>query len=131
DLGGKLVGVEGKILQLNATGRGQDNVRYSPMLIQKLNYLASEVGQSDFPPTTQAQAVAQELHQQAQQYQQQFAQVIEEVQRFNAMLREHDIPNIFLPKAGRPLPRPAAEINKTKPTANHEGHEGQAAGKNE
>jgi len=104
DLGGKLVGVEGKILQLNATGRGQDNVRYSPMLIQKLNYLASEVGQSDFPPTTQAQAVAQELHQQAQQYQQQFAQVMEEVQRFNAMLREHDIPNIFLPKAGPAAP---------------------------
>src|SRR5262249_29237284 len=63
DLGGKLVGVEGKILQMNATGRGQDNVRYSPMLIQKLNYLAGQLAQSDFPPTTQQQAVAQELHQ--------------------------------------------------------------------
>lgn len=101
DLGGKLVGVEGKILQLNSTGRGQDNVRYSPTLIQKLDYLASEVGQSDFPPTTQAQAVAQELHQQVQQYQQQFAQMMtDDVQRFNAMLREREIPNIFLPKAG-------------------------------
>jgi hypothetical protein len=100
DLGGKLVGLEGKFLQLNATGRGQDNVRYSPMLAQKLTYLASEVGQSDFPPTTQAKAVAQELHQQAQQYQQQFAQVMEDVQRFNVMLRERDIPNIFLPKSG-------------------------------
>ncbi len=100
DLGGKLVGVEGKFLQLNATGRGQDNVRYSPMLIQKLDYLANEVGQSDFPPTTQALAVAQELHQQAQQYQQQFAQVMEEVNKFNVMLRERDIPNIFVPKTG-------------------------------
>ena len=99
DLGGKLIGVEGKFLQLNATGRGQDNVRYTPMLVQKLNYLASQVAQSDFPPTTQQQAVAQELHQQAQQYQQQFAQVMADVQRFNALLREHDIPNIFLPKA--------------------------------
>jgi hypothetical protein len=44
--------------------------------------------------------VAQELHQQAQQYQQQFAQLMEDVQRFNAMLRERDIPNIFLPKPG-------------------------------
>ncbi|HEV3037209.1 MAG TPA: sialidase [Candidatus Angelobacter sp.] len=100
DLGGKLAGVEGKLLQLNATGRGQDNVRYSPMLAQKLNYLANQVAQSDFPPTTQQQAVAQELHQQAQQYQQQFVQMMEDVQRFNAMLREHDIPNIFLPKTG-------------------------------
>jgi len=30
--------------------------------------------------------------------------VMEEVQRFNAMLREHDIPNIFLPKAGPAAP---------------------------
>jgi hypothetical protein len=100
DLGGKLLGVEGKFLQMSATGRGQDNVRYPPMLAQKLTYLASQVGQSDFPPTTQQQAVAQELHQQAQQYQQQFAQVMEEVQHFNALLREHDIPNIFLPTSG-------------------------------
>src|SRR5437762_10781230 len=99
ELGGKLIGVEGKFLQLNATGRGQDNVRYPPMLVQKLIYLAGQVAQSDFPPTTQQQAVAQELHQQAQQYQQQFAQVMADVQRFNAMLREHDIPNIFLPKS--------------------------------
>jgi photosystem II stability/assembly factor-like uncharacterized protein len=98
DLEGKLIGVEGKFLQLNATGRGQDNVRYTPMLMQKLTYLAGQIAQSDFPPTTQQQAVAQELHQQAQQYQQQFAQVMEEVQRFNVMLRERDIPNIYLPK---------------------------------
>jgi len=100
DLGGKLVAVEGKFLQLNATGRGQDNVRYTPMLVQKLNYLASQVAQSDFPPTTQQQAVAQELHQQAEQYRQQLAQVMEDVKRFNALLRERDIPNIFLPKPG-------------------------------
>jgi photosystem II stability/assembly factor-like uncharacterized protein len=100
DLGVKLIGVEGKSLQLNATGRGQDNVRYSPMLVQKLTYLAGQVAQSDFPPTTQQQAVAQELHRQAEQYRQEFAQVMEDVQRFNVMLRERDIPNIFLPKQG-------------------------------
>jgi len=104
DLGGKLVGVEGKIFQMNATGRGQDNVRYSPMLLQKLSYLAGQVAQSDFPPTTEQQAVAQELHQQAQQDQQQFAQVMDDVQKFNAMLRDQNIPNIFLPKAGGAAP---------------------------
>lgn len=100
DLGGKLVGVEGKFLQMNATGRGQDDVRYTPMLVRKLDYLAGQVAQSDFPPTTQQKEVAQELHQQAQQYQQQFAQVMEDVKHFNVMLRERDIPNIFLPKSG-------------------------------
>jgi len=40
------------------------------------------------------------LHQQTSQYRQEFAQVMEDVQRFNAMLRERDIPNIFLPKPG-------------------------------
>jgi photosystem II stability/assembly factor-like uncharacterized protein len=103
DISGKLIGVEGKFMQLNATGRGQDNVRYSPMLVQKLSYLAGQVAQSDFPPTTQQKAVAQELHEQAMQYGKEFAQVLEDVQRFNAMLRERDIPNIFLPR-----PRPAA-----------------------
>jgi hypothetical protein len=100
DLGGKLIGVERKFFQLDATGRGQDNVRYSPKLVQKLDYLFSEVAQSDFPPTTQQKAVAQELHQQATQYGKEYAQVLEDVQRFNVMLRERDIPNIFLPKPG-------------------------------
>jgi len=61
DLAEKLVAVEGKVLQLKATGRGQDDVRWAPMLVQKINYLASEVGSSDFPPTTQQVAVKEEL----------------------------------------------------------------------
>jgi photosystem II stability/assembly factor-like uncharacterized protein len=100
DLSGKLIGVEGKFFQLDATGRGQDNVRYAPRLLQKLDYLFSEIAQSDFPPTTQHKAVAKELHEQAMQYGKEYAQVLEDVQRFNVMLRERDIPNIFLPKPG-------------------------------
>ncbi len=109
DLGNKLVGVEGKMLQLQTTGRGQDDVRYAPMLLQKLNYLAGQVAQSDFPPTTQAIALAQELHQQANDSRQQFAQLIEgDVKRFNAMLRERDIPNIFVPQR-ETRPQPVAQ----------------------
>jgi len=40
------------------------------------------------------------LHQQVEQYKQQFAQVMDDVQKFNAMLRDQNIPNIFLPKTG-------------------------------
>ncbi|PYU37462.1 MAG: hypothetical protein DMG53_28235, partial [Acidobacteria bacterium] len=39
DLGEKLAGIEGTLLQLKLTGRGQDDCRWSPMLLQKVNYL--------------------------------------------------------------------------------------------
>jgi len=102
DLGKNLMAVEDKFVQLKSTGRGQDDVRYTPMLIEKLQYLADEIGQSDFPPTTQELAVAKELHEQAEQYHQQFAQIMDkDVKLFNAMLREKDIPNLFV----QPNPR--------------------------
>src|SRR5207245_9879387 len=46
DLADKLIGVEGKLLQLKATGRGQDDVRWASMLLQKMSYLAAQVGGS-------------------------------------------------------------------------------------
>jgi len=50
DLGEKLAGIEGTLLQLKLTGRGQDDCRWSPMLLQKVNYLFNPArGQSDFP----------------------------------------------------------------------------------
>ena len=98
DVADKLIGVEGKLLQLKATGRGQDDVRWAPMLLQKISYLAAQVGgSSDFPPTTQQLAVQEELKQQGDQYQQDFQQLIaKDVAAFNAMLRERNIPNIIV-----------------------------------
>jgi hypothetical protein len=98
DLTNKLTTAEGKVLQLKLTGRGQDDVRYPPMLLQKIGYLAAEVaGSADFPPTTQQVAVRDELKEQGTKSQQETQQLLEkDVPAFNAMLREKNIPNIIV-----------------------------------
>jgi len=97
DLAEKLTTVEGKVLQLKATGRGQDDVRWSPMVVQKIGYLAEHAGSSDFAPTTQQVAVGEELKKQGDQFQQEYQQILtKDVAAFNAMLREKNIPNIIV-----------------------------------
>jgi len=98
ELSEKLVAAEGKVIQLKGTGRGQDDARYTPMLLQKISYLANEVASSsDFPPTTQQTAVQRELEQQGDESLQEMQQVVsKDVAAFNAMLRDKNIPNIVL-----------------------------------
>jgi photosystem II stability/assembly factor-like uncharacterized protein len=94
----KLTEAEGKVVQLKATGRGQDDVRYNPMLLQKVSYLADQVeSSSDFPPTTQQAAVQLELKKQGDDSQQEMQEVIaKDVAAFNAMLREKNVANIIV-----------------------------------
>jgi len=98
ELAEKLTGTEGKVIQLQATGRGQDDVRYTPMLMQKISYLADEAGSSaDFAPTTQQLAVQQELKQEGDASQREMEAVVaKDVAEFNAMLREKNIPNLIV-----------------------------------
>jgi photosystem II stability/assembly factor-like uncharacterized protein len=97
ELGDKLTSLEGKVLQLRQTGRGQDANRFPQMLTSKVAYLAHQAGSSDFPPTTQQVAVGEELKKQGEQFQQEFQQVIaKEVASFNAVLREKKISNIIV-----------------------------------
>jgi len=94
----KLVAAEGKVVQLKTTGRGQDDVRYTPMLLQKISYLADQVGSSaDFAPTTQQTGVQQELKQQGDASLQEIQQIVaKDVASFNAMLRDKGISNIIV-----------------------------------
>ena len=97
ELADKLMGVEGKVLQLKQTGRGQDAVRWPQMLAGKIGHLTDQAGSSDFPPTTQQVAVGKELKEQSDQFQQDFQQILtKDVVPFNAMLREKNIPNIIV-----------------------------------
>jgi photosystem II stability/assembly factor-like uncharacterized protein len=98
DLTEELTAAEGKVLQLKATGRGQDDVRYTPMLAQKIGYLASQVGSSaDFAPAKQQMEVAQNLKQQGDQSRQEMQSLLEkDVAGFNAMLREKNIANVIV-----------------------------------
>jgi hypothetical protein len=98
DLGEKVAGLEGTLLQLKLTGRGQDDCRWSPMLLQKVNYLFYQLDASaDFPPTTQQTAVQEDLKQRGEKATQDFQQLVgKDLAAFNGMLREHNIGNIYL-----------------------------------
>jgi hypothetical protein len=98
DLGEKLAAIEGTLLQLKLTGRGHDDCRWSPMLLQKVNYLFYQLDSSaDFPPTTQQNAVQEELKQRGDKAAQDFQQLTaKDLAAFNATLREHNISNIYL-----------------------------------
>jgi hypothetical protein len=98
DLGEKLKAIEGTILQLKLTGRGQDDCRWAPMLLQKVAYLFYQLDSSaDFAPTTQQTAVQEELKQRGDKAAQDFQQLAaKDLAAFNAMVREHNIGNIYL-----------------------------------
>ena len=98
DLGEKLAAIEGTLLQLKLTGRGQDDCRWSPMLLQKVGYLSNQLDSSaDFPPTTQQAAVQDELKQRGDKAAQDFQQLVgKDLAAFNAMLQAQHISNIYL-----------------------------------
>ena len=96
-LSAKLVDLEGHLLQLKATGHGQDDVRWESMLCEKLDYLARGVADSDFAPTTQQVAVNDELKKQVAQYQSEAAQLMsKDVAAFNSMLHSRNVANIIV-----------------------------------
>jgi hypothetical protein len=68
------------------------------MLLHKVNYLFNQLdGSADFPPTTQQTAVQEELKQRGDKAAQDFQQLVgKDLVAFNAMLREHNISNIYL-----------------------------------
>jgi hypothetical protein len=79
------------------TGRGQDDCRWSPMLVQKVAYLSNQLDASaDFPPTTQQAAVEEELKQRGDKAAQDFQQLGKDIAAFNAMLQAQHISNIYL-----------------------------------
>ncbi|HEY8174955.1 MAG TPA: hypothetical protein VIF32_04635 [Gemmatimonadaceae bacterium] len=54
----KFMDVEGRIIDLRMTGRGQDGVRWPVRLAGQLSYVAGTIDDSDFAPTTQQREVA-------------------------------------------------------------------------
>jgi hypothetical protein len=53
----KFMKVEGNVIDLRLTGRGQDEVRYPVQIGGQLSYLASGIAASDFTPTAQQREV--------------------------------------------------------------------------
>jgi hypothetical protein len=102
DLDQKLVSVEGQLVELRATGRGQDGVRWGSKLVQKLGYLANGLQSGDFKPTNQQVAVQKDLQDRLKASQGQFGDVFNrDLAALNDMLRRANMPAIVTPAARR------------------------------
>ena len=80
--------LEEKLFQRRTTGRGQDDVRWSPRLAEQLEYLGYSVGGSDFAPTASQKEVAALLHQRVTGAKAEYDQVTaKEIAAMNEKLR--------------------------------------------
>jgi photosystem II stability/assembly factor-like uncharacterized protein len=103
DLDQKLAGVEGSIVEVRTTGRGQDGVRFGSKLVQKFGYLANGLQSGDFKPTNQQLAVAKDLADKLKASQGQMTDVLNrDLAAFNDMLRRANLPNVVSQLPRRP-----------------------------
>jgi len=95
ELEDKFTEVEGQLLQLYATGRGQDQIRWPMRLAQQIGSLAGNVQGSDFAPTQQDQAVADEMRAELVQIEAAYnALLMNELPAFNSMMTARGVVGI-------------------------------------
>jgi photosystem II stability/assembly factor-like uncharacterized protein len=95
DLDQKVAAAEAQFVELRATGRGQDGVRFGAKLVQKLGYLANGLQSSDFKPTNQQVAVQKDLQEKLKASQGQLGDVLaKDLAAFNDMLRRANMPTV-------------------------------------
>ena len=103
DLDQRVAAAEGQLVELRATGRGQDGVRWGAKLVQKFGYLANGVQSGDFKPTNQQAAVGKELSDRLKASQTELGDVFtRDVAAFNDMLRRANLPPIATQVPRRP-----------------------------
>ena len=101
DLDEKLAAGEGQLVELRATGRGQDGVRWGSKLVGKLSYLAGGLAGADFKPTNQQGEVQKVLEDLLKKYQAETDALLNrDLNGLNEVLRGAKAPTIMLPKIG-------------------------------
>jgi photosystem II stability/assembly factor-like uncharacterized protein len=94
-VGRKFVVVEGSLIDVRMTGRGQDEVRYPAKLGAQLNYLAGGIAASDFAPAAQQQKVGQVLAKQVRDTHAALQSLINtDLAKFNTLLRSRGLKTI-------------------------------------
>ena len=91
----KLLELEGELFNTQATGRGQDQVRWPSRMVEKLLYLAEGLALADFSPADEQLAVLR-------MYQERIASltgrldaiVAQDLAAFNALLKERGVANV-------------------------------------
>ena len=103
ELDKKMIAAEGTLVELRATGRGQDGVRWGAKLVQKFGYLANGLAGGDFKPTNQQLDVQKDLQARLKTSQGQMGDVMNrEVAAFNDMLRRKNLPTVVTQVPRRP-----------------------------
>lgn len=102
----KFTELEMKLVELRATGRGQDGVRFGAKLYSKLTYLANGLMSNDYRPTAQ-QLEVQKLHeQQLKEIQGRLNNLLStDIAMFNEKLRARNLSTIMV----RPPRKPTSE----------------------
>jgi photosystem II stability/assembly factor-like uncharacterized protein len=90
----KLVAIEGNLIELRSTGRGQDGVRWGAKLLGKINYLASELGSADNRPTSQQLEVQRILEDRISEYRGLLDGTGRDAAALNEMLKRKNLPII-------------------------------------
>ena len=92
DFQAKLVGLEGKLIQLKRTNHGQDAVRWPVRLAERIFYLASTVATSDFAPADAHLEVHQILQDRIESYKAELSIILEQdLSLFVNLLKEHNL----------------------------------------
>jgi hypothetical protein len=95
----QLVDIEVRMVNLTATGRGQDFLRTPGQMIDKLTHLADVVSYADFAPTQSQLEVDAKLTQEIAHDREQMDGVLARtLASFNAMLRDRQMGAIVVPK---------------------------------
>ena len=94
----KFMDVEGRLVDLRLTGRGQDEVRYPVRLGGQLSYVANGIDDSDFAPTTQQREVAGLLAKETRDVQSALqALMSRDLADYNSQLRSRGLKTIDAP----------------------------------
>jgi photosystem II stability/assembly factor-like uncharacterized protein len=100
DVEQKFTSVEGNLVELRSTGRGQDGVRWGAKLYSKFNYLANGLTSNDYRPTAQQLEVHRELKEQLRQQQTTLNDLVSrDVTRLNEILRRNNVTPVNVPAA--------------------------------
>ena len=92
----KYLDIEQNLVELRATGRGQDGVRFGAKLVGRISYLANELSSGDFKPTNQQREVVV-LHQDRVKTHRTQLEVVRsrDLDVFNEMLKKRGFPTIL------------------------------------
>jgi photosystem II stability/assembly factor-like uncharacterized protein len=96
ELDGRLIELEGNLIELRMTGRGQDGVRWGSKLQSKLVYLANGLMSGDFRPTNQQVEVQKELEDRLRSLAKDLEAVFGAIDGFNDQLRKRNLPTIVI-----------------------------------